>query len=126
MAARLPRRPRTFRRSRGSGASGSTDNLQRIDELRAARGLDGRARGISISPMKLLSVQAQTFYRVRIASVTDYGRDEVIFPVPGSRLREQCRAMAQCGRLPLREAREFAFDLMNWRLHHAAHETAGS
>jgi aspartate/methionine/tyrosine aminotransferase len=86
-----------------------------IDELReAAAASMARLRGIAIAPADVVvGAGAKPFIAYAIASVTDYGAgDEVIFPVPGFPIYEsQCRAHGAVPvGLPLREARDFAFD----------------
>jgi len=86
-----------------------------IDELRAAAAESmGRLRGIRIAPEEVVvGAGAKPFIAYAIASVTDFGAgDEVIFPVPGFPIYEsQCVALGAVPvGLPLREARNFAFD----------------
>ena len=86
-----------------------------IDELReAAARYMGRMRGIKIRPDEVVvGTGAKPFIAYAILSVTDYGvGDEVIYPNPGFPIYES--QIVACGAvpvaLPLREAREFAFD----------------
>lgn len=86
-----------------------------IDELReAAARYMGRVRGLEIRPDEVVvGAGAKPFIAYAILSVTDYGvGDEVIYPNPGFPIYES--QIVACGALPvplpLREARDFAFD----------------
>ena len=86
-----------------------------INELReAAAGYMGRMRGITIRPEDVVvGAGAKPFIAYSILSVTDYGvGDQVIYPNPGFPIYES--QIVACGAvpvpLPLREARDFAFD----------------
>jgi len=86
-----------------------------IDELReAAARYMGRLRGLEIRPEDVVvGAGAKPFIAYAILSVTDYGiGDEVIYPNPGFPIYES--QIQACGAvpvpLPLREARDFAFD----------------
>ena len=86
-----------------------------IDELRrAAAAYLGRMRGFDIRPEDVVvAAGAKPFIAYTILSVTDAGAgDEVIYPNPGFPIYES--QIAASGAvpvpLPLREARDFAFD----------------
>lgn len=86
-----------------------------IIELREAAALYmGRMRGLTIAPEHVVvGAGAKPFIAYSILSVTDYGvGDEVIYPNPGFPIYES--QIVACGAvpvpLPLREARDFAFD----------------
>ncbi|OGA13699.1 MAG: hypothetical protein A3H33_07025 [Betaproteobacteria bacterium RIFCSPLOWO2_02_FULL_65_20] len=86
-----------------------------INELReAAARYMGTVRGIEIRPEDVVvGAGAKPFIAYAILSVTDYGvGDEVIYPNPGFPIYES--QIQVCGAvpvpLPLREARDFAFD----------------
>lgn len=86
-----------------------------ISELReAAARYMGAMRGLQIRPEDVVvGAGAKPFIAYAILSVTDYGvGDEVIYPNPGFPIYESqirvCGAVAVP--LPLREARDFAFD----------------
>jgi aspartate aminotransferase len=86
-----------------------------IDELRAAAAAYmGRMRGLPIRPEDVVvAAGAKPFIAYTIVSVTDAGAgDEVIYPNPGFPIYESQIAAhgAVPVPLPLREAREFAFD----------------
>jgi len=86
-----------------------------IDELRAAAAHSmGALRGLTIAPEEVvIGAGAKPFIGYAIASVTDHGvGDEVIFPAPGFPIYES-QIVANGAvpvALPLREARNFAFD----------------
>jgi len=86
-----------------------------INELReAAARYMGRMRGLTIRPEDVVvGAGAKPFIAYAILSVTDYGvGDEVIYPNPGFPIYESqiIASGAVPVPLPLREARDFAFD----------------
>ena len=86
-----------------------------IDELRAAAArYMGNMRGVQIRPQDIVvGAGAKPFIAYTILSVTDHGEgDEVIYPNPGFPIYES-QILANGAvpvPLPLREARDFAFD----------------
>jgi len=96
------------------GRHGYTPSAGIIELREAAARYMGRMRGIEIRPEDVVvGAGAKPFIAYSILSVTDYGvGDEVIYPNPGFPIYESqiLASGAVPVPLPLREARDFAFD----------------